>query len=247
MKQEKFPRFLSLAAVATVAAALVCWLSGCTPTLNCGTWAFNVTVQSNPDAFPLSSAFTFTPATCGQSCSVDSDAMIQITWVYDTVSRTNIYASGVGDEARHDANGWNIDRVDGEAYGWYGLTNDGSTFYSGWNTPGANNTANTLFDRPGGWPNNTWFYAVDAAVCFRSSTCQNKILGYYFWSWTIDNNGNAAQFITAPAWENLNVEFQSALASWNTWAPTSGTEAGVGFPGEPSVTHAVVFPAMSDL
>jgi hypothetical protein len=247
MKRERTVRLLSQAAVYTVTAVLVCWLSGCTPTLECGTWAFSGTVQSNPSAFPLSSAFTYTPATCGQTCNVDSDAMIQMTWVYDTVSRTNIYASGVGDEARHDANGWNIDRVDGEAYGWYGLTNDGSTFNTGWNTPGANNTANTLYDDPSNWGPNTWFYAVDAAVCFRSSTCQNKILGYYFWSWTIDNNGNASKFIIAPAWQNLNVEFQSALAGWNAWAPGSGTESGGFVPSEPTVPHAVVFPALSDL
>jgi len=244
MTRNRYAPLVSAASAWLVAAGLVCVLSSCKPTLECGTWAFNGTVQSNPSAFPLSSAFTYTPATCGQNCTVQTDAMIQMTWVYDTVTRTNIFASGVGDAARADADGWNIDRVDGEAYGWYGLINDGSTFYTGWNTTGANNTANTLFDRPGGWGPNTYFYAVDAAVCFKSSSCQNKILGYYFW---IDNNGTASKFIVAPAWQNLNVEFQSALSGWNAWAPNSGPENGVGIPGEVTVTHAAVFPALTDL
>jgi len=173
--------------------------------------------------------------------------MIQMTWVYDATEGKNIYA-GTGDMNRATADGWNIDRVDGEGYGWYSLINDGTTFASFWNTTGSNGTATTLFDAPGGWPNNTYFYAVDAAVCFTSRTCGNRILGYYFWSWIIDNSGNATAFIIAPAWKDLDSEFQSALAAWNAWAPGSGTESGTsGIAGEPSLSHAASFPAMSDL
>jgi hypothetical protein len=229
-----------------VLAALVC-LSACVATLECGTWAFSGTVHSQPDSFPLSSAFTFTPATCGKTCDCQTDAMIQITWVYDTVSRTNLYA-GSGDAARADANGWNVDRIDGEGYGYYSLINDGVTFASFWNTTGSNGTPTTLFDAPGGWPNNTYFYALDVVACVKSSGCKNKILGYYFWSWSIDNSGNASKFIISPAWKNLDGEFQSALAAWNAWAPTSGAQPGTsGIPGEPSLLNAVNFPALSDL
>ena len=173
--------------------------------------------------------------------------MTQITWVYDEDTKTNIYA-GSGDAARADANGWNVDRVDGEGYGYYSLINDGTTFASFWNTPGANGTPNTLFDDPGGWPANTFFFSLDAATCFSSKTCNNAILGYYFWSWYIDSSGNGQKFIIAPAWKDLDGEFQSAIASWNAWAPTSGVEVGTsGIAGEPSLSHAVVFPALSDL
>ena len=168
-----------------------------------------------------------------------------MTWVYDFDEHTNLYA-GSGDAGRATADGWNIDRVDGAGYGYYGLQNDGVTFYSGWNTPGSNGTPNTLFDAPGGWPNNTWFAAVDVATCFQSDTCNNRILGYYYWSWTIDSSGNASEFITAPAWKDLDAEFQSALAAWNAWAPGSGSEDD-GFPGDPVLPHAVNFPTLTDL
>jgi hypothetical protein len=170
--------------------------------------------------------------------------MIQMTWVYDSTDRTNLYA-GSGDAGRATADGWNIDRVDGAAYGWYGLENDGATFYSGWNSPGADGTPNTLYDEPANWPDNTFFYAVDVAICFKSRTCANRILGYYFWSWTIDGGGNAAEFIIGPAWKDLDVEFQSAVAAWNKWAPTSGPQND-GF-GSPTLPTAVVFPAFTDL
>jgi hypothetical protein len=223
--------------------SLVCVVLGCTKALNCGGWAFNGTVQG--DSFPLTSAFTFTPATCGSSCNVQTDAMIQITLVYDADERKDIYAT-TADGDRANADGWNIDRVDGAAYGWYGLLNDGKTFYSGWDTTGSNNTADTLTDDPGGWPNNTFFYAVDVSICFKSNTCADKILGYYLWSWTIDNTGNASKFIIGPAFQGHETEFQSALSGWNTWAPTSGQEDS-GFSGQPILPNAVPFPALSDL
>lgn len=228
---------------------LACFASGCgAPSVNCGSWAFNGTVQSDPNSFPLTSSFTFTPATCGSNCKVQTDAMIQMTLVYDTVERMNVYATSA-DQDRADANGWNIDRVNGAGYGWYSLLNDGKTFYSFWETTGSNNTADTLNDRPGGWANNTFFYAVDASVCFKSDgsdTCTHKILGYYFWSWVIENNGNAAEFLTAPGWQPLEAEFQSALAAWNKWAPNSGAESS-GIQGQPVLPNAVAFPALSNL
>jgi len=257
MKRKPYPPQLQTAALLSVTAALVCLSTTCNPALQCGTWTFSgtpvsVTAAQCSDKFPpdslsnVVSAFTFNPATCGKSCTCDQDVMIQMTWVYDATTRTNLYAAS-GDEDRADADGWNIDRVNGAAYGYYGLLNDGKTFYSFWNTPGANGTANTLFDGPGGWPCNSYFYAVDAATCFTSRTCQNNILGYYFWSWTIDSSGKASEFIISPAWSTLETEFQSALAAWNTWAPTSGPEADPTDSGQPTLPNAVKFPAMSDL
>jgi hypothetical protein len=228
-------------------AALVCILSGCQSTQECGSWVFNGTPQSvgGYNSFPLTVAFTFDPATCGKNCNCDTDCMVQMVWVYDTVDKTYLYA-GTGDRNRATANGWTIDRVDGSGEGYYGLLNDGTTFYSGWNTTGGNGTANTLIDDPSGWGANTFFAAVDAAVCFKSKTCENTILGYYYWSWTIDSTGQPAIFITAPAWKDLDAEFQTALASWNAWAPTSGQENS-GIAGQPVLNQAVLFPALPDL
>ena len=227
-------------ALLSLLATLCCLISACKPTLECGTWDFNGTPSGN--SFPLSSAFTFTPANCGQNCQCDKDVMIQMTWVYDATTRTNLYASDQPQGGRSDADGWNIDRVNGAAHGYYGLQNNG-TFYSGWNIPGANGTANTLFDAPGGWPANTYFYAVDVAVCYDSRTCNNRILGYYFWSYILDSSDVGQKFITAPAWKDLDTEFQSALAAWNTWAPTSGTEDD----GTGTFPNAIAFPTLSDL
>jgi hypothetical protein len=240
---------LSLAVTLFVVSFASLLLSGCVTSLECGSWAFNGTPQSYPETFPLSSAFTFTPAACGKSCDCDSDVMIQIVRVYDSENQTYVYPTS-SQAARATTDGWAIDRVDGSAYGWYSLLNDGKTFLPFWNTPGSNGTPNTLYDNPSNWPNNTVFFALDAAVCFTSKTCNNRVLGYYFWSWTTDNNGNATTLITSTAWTNLESEFQSALATWNAWAPSSGMEdegAIPNAPPQPTLPSAVQFPALTDL
>ena len=241
MTRKQYAPQLPTAAILSVAAALVC-LAGCAATLECGSWAFSGTPQSNPDKFSMNSAFTFTPSACGKDCDCEEDVMTQMAWIYDINDRTYIYG-GSQDAARTTANGWFIDRVDGSRYGFFGLNNDGVTFESYWNTPGSNGTPNTLYDIPAGLPNNTWFYAVDVATCFKSRTCNNRILGYYFWSWTIDNEGNASKFIIAPAWKDLDSEFQSALTAWNAWALKSGNT----MPGQPMVPNGVNFPTLTDL
>jgi hypothetical protein len=224
----------------TLIASFCFWFTGCTPTQECGTWVFTGTPIWN--TFPMTSAFTFTPADCGKTCKCNTDVMIQMVWMYDDSEHKNIYASDQPQGARSDADGWSIDRVDGAAHGYYGLQNDG-TFYSGWNIPGSNGTANTLKDTPGP-PANTYFYAVDVAVCYDSKTCKNKILGYYFWSYILDNADIGQTFITAPAWKGLDTEFQDALAAWNAWAPSSGPESD-GTDGW--IVSAIAFPALSDL
>ncbi len=243
--KTKFP-LLPMAAIVSITA--LGFLAACTPTLECGSWAFSGNPVTVPyDGFNVTSAFTFTPATCGKSCDCTQDVMIQMVSVYDSVSETYLYpTSSYADRAT--SYGWVIDRVDGEGYGYYSLINNGTTFFSGWNTPGANGTANTLFDLPGGWPDNTYFYSVDVATCFNSQACQNKILGYYFWSWTSNNTGTISQFIVGPAWKDLDTTFQNALAGWNAWAPASGPENGSSYAGDfTSLPHAVVFPTLSDL
>ena len=221
-------------------AALCFSFTACQPTFQCGTWDFSGAPSGN--AFPLNDTFTFNPSGCGQSCEGSQDVIIQMTWVYDEDMQTNVYASDQPQGSRSTPNGWCIDRVDGAAHGYYGLQNNG-TFYSGWNTPGGPGTGTTLKDKPGGWGANTVFYAVDVAVCYNSRTCNNKILGYYFWSYILDNSDVGQKFVTAPAWKDLDTEFQAALTAWNNWAPLSGTESD----GTGTETHAIAFPSMSDL
>ncbi len=231
---------LKTVGLVALCAGVLLSVTACTPTFQCGTWVFTGTPVGN--AFPLTSSFTFNPSSCGQSCPESQDVMIQMTWVYDENTHTNIYASDQPQGVRSTPNGWSIDRVDGAAHGYYGLQNDG-TFYSGWNLPGGPGVATTLDDEPGGWGANTYFYAVDVAVCYNSSSCNNKILGYYFWSYILDSSDVGQKFITAPAWQDLDTEFQAALTAWNNWAPTSGTESD----GTGTIAHAIAFPALSDL
>jgi hypothetical protein len=223
--------------------ALVCTLPGCEPTTECGSWAFSGTPGER--SFSVSAAFTFTPATCGKNCDCQTDCIIQMVWVYNQEDRTYMYASGQpGASARATANGWTIDQLGGWAYAYYGLNND-KTFDNSYNPPGSNNNPTTLFDTPSGWPNNTLFYALDATVCYKSKTCQNRILGYYFWSWSIDNDGKSAQFIVDPAWKDLDAQFQEAVTGWNNWAPTSGPQNQGG--GQPVLPNAVPLPTLTDL
>lgn len=217
-----------------------CLFIGCQATQECGTWTFSGTPSGT--TFPLTDTFTFNPANCGKSCECSQDPIIQMTWVYNEDQHMNLYASNQPQGTRSDANGWAIDQLNGWAYAYYSLQNNG-TFAAVYGLPGSNGTPSALNDTPGGWPANTFFYAVDVPVCYSSKTCQNKILGYYFWSYILDSNDVGQKFITAPAWKDLDAEFQSALTAWNNWAPTSGTEND----GTGTFPNAIQFPALSDL
>jgi hypothetical protein len=237
-------------------AMLACLISGCLtacqPTLECGNWTFTGTpntLASPSDSFPLSSSFVFNPANCGKQCQCTTDAMIQMVRVFDVDEQMFLAGSGES-TVWSDANGWMIDQQPffGWASGYYGENNDGS-FDPTYNVVGSNGTPNTLKDAPGGWGASTIFYALDVAVCVKSDKeggCNNRILGYYFWSWIIDDKGVGQKFITAPAWKDLDTEFQSAVAAWNKWAPTSGPVGG-GSTGQTLETHAFPFPTLSDL
>jgi hypothetical protein len=243
MKSKPFPLSPAGAILSLVALG---FLAACTATLECGTWAFTGTPQ--PYSFQVSSAFTFNPATCGKSCTCSEDVITQMVSVYDSDSGTYLYPTSAYSD-RAIAYGWSIDQLDGWAYGYYGLDNDGHTFDPGYNPPGSNGVATTLYDLPN-WPgyNNLYFYSVDVVTCFNSETCKNKILGYYFWSWTTDSSGTVSQFIVGPAWKDLDTTFQNAVSGWNAWAPTSGPEnMGPSYPGQPTLPNAVKFPALTDL
>jgi hypothetical protein len=234
-----------------VAAALLCILCGCTPSQQCGTWAFSGSTSGNPFTSSVNSAFTFNPADCSKSCNAQIDAMIQMIRVYDLSNETFVYPSSAY-YARENPSGWSIDQSDGWAYAYYGLNNDGTTFDSGFNQVGSNGKPNTLYDGPYGQPPNSEFWAADVAVCFKSDTCQNKIAGIYFWGFSVDPSGNASQIGYAPGWTGLEAEFQTTVTAWNKWAPASGPEAEsttppFPVPGQPTLPTAVPLPALSDL
>jgi hypothetical protein len=233
-------RNVRLLALAGAASFTCCLFTGCQSTLECGTWTFSGTPTGN--SFPLTDTFTFNPANCGERCDCSQDPIIQMTWVYNEDEHMNVYASDQPQGTRSDANGWAIDQLNGWAYAYYSLQNNG-TFAAAYGLPGSNGKPSTLIDAPGGWPANTFFCAVDVSVCYSSKTCQNKILGYYFWSYFLDGTDTGQKFITAPAWKDLDTEFQKAVAAWDAWAPTSGTEDD----GTATLPNAVQLPPLSDL
>ena len=233
-------RHVGFRITSSVVCFICAFLVACQSTQECGDWSFSGTPSGN--SFPMTDNFTFNPANCGKDCTCDQDPIIQMVWVYDETTGTNLYASDQPQGTRSDANGWAIDQLNGWAYAYYSLQNNG-TFSSVYGLPGSNGQPSTLNDAPGGWGANTYFYAVDVPVCYSSKTCQNKILGYYFWSYILDNNDVGQKFITAPAWKDLDTEFQNAVAAWNAWAPTSGSEND----GTGTLSHAVALPALSDL
>jgi hypothetical protein len=236
MRAQKV-RSRALISVVTLVSIL---LGGCNPTLECGAWTFSGTPSGT--SFPLTDTFTFNPASCGQNCNCSQDPIIQMTWVYNEDQHTNLYASDQPQGTRSDANGWAVDQLNGWAYAYYSLQNNG-TFAAAYGLPGSNGTPSTLNDTPSGWPANTFFYAVDVPVCYSSNTCQNKILGYFFWSYILDSTDTGQKFITAPAWKDLDTEFQNVVAAWNAWAPGSGSEND----GTATLPHAVALPVLSDL
>jgi hypothetical protein len=218
-------------------------LSGSKESGECGSWKFTGIAKNK--TYQITNSFTFLPANCGAVCNCDTDAIIQMVWVYDPISQTNIYASDQdGASKRATASGWAIDQIDGWGYGFYGLNND-RTFDATYNTIGNNANATVIYDTPGNWPPNTVFYAVDVAVAYRSKTCQNSILGSYFWSWTADKNGNAIGGLNITGWNGFSGEFQDAVAGWNSWAPNSGLQKQGGT--QPKLPHAVALPNMKEL
>ena len=228
-----------------VAAALVGLLASCQPAVECGTWAFGDT--PNGDSYGISSSFTFNPAACGQNCSCDVDCIIQMTWVYDVDSHTYIldHADEGNGSVKATTDNWEIDQWDTWGYAYYGLQNNG-VFANGFNNPGGNGVATTLNDGPGGYGPSTLFFALDVAVCYNSKTCQNKILGSYFWAFTTDTNSNTAPVANVTGWTGIESEFQDAVTVWNTkWVPFSTTI--VINDGTKTLPSAVPLPTLTDL
>jgi len=167
--------------------------------------------------------------------------------VYDAESGTYIldHSHESHGSVKATSDNWEIDQWDTWGYAYYGLQNNG-VFDPGYNNAGSNGVATTLYDNPGGYSKNTYFYAVDVAVCYTSRTCQNKILGSYFWSFAVDGSGNVSGFLNAPGWTSIESEFQDAVTVWNTkWVPFSTTITIDD--GTATLPSAVPLPTLTDL
>ena len=169
----------------------------------------------------MSLTFDFNPSDCGSNCTCNPVCFIQMVRNYNFDNGNYLYPS-TEKQQRATANGWYIDRIEGRVWGYYGRNNDGS--FAGNLQPGSESTNTILSDEPARpesepWIN-FWWQAVSAPVCIQMrSTCANKLLGYYFWSWMVDADGHVPTPFHANAWKNLDGDLQDAINRWNIQAP----------------------------
>lgn len=199
-------------------------LSCGTPTLPCGTFTFTGTpVGTNLN---VNVNFNFNPATCGAACTCNTICYVQIVRVVDR-DTGNFLAPGPEQRARivtglsPTQDGWSVDRIDTRVWGYYGRNNDAT--FAGTLTTGSNTTAAILRDGPGGFPANTWMDFVSVPVCIDSSaSCNNRLLGYYYWFFILDSSGNATDPFDEIGVTWMQQSFDSAVVEWNNDAPGLG-------------------------
>ena len=198
----------------------------CTRIPKCGNFSFNGTKfdTSSSNGLDMSLGFDFNPGDCGSRCTCNLVCYIQIVRTVDMETFTYVYPSAEKQD-RATANGWYIDRLEGKKWGYYGRNDDGS--FAGNLIPGSDVNVATLLDgprRPEDEPwLNIWWQAVSTPVCIQqNSGCENKLLGYYFWSWFASDTGVVNGPIDAIAWQPLEGEVDLAVTRWNAQAPGLG-------------------------
>jgi hypothetical protein len=176
----------------------------------------------------MSLNFDFDPAECGASnCDCGTVAYIQIVRIIDlntgnylspNSQQTNRMVTG---RTAEYLNGWAVDRLSNRNWGYYGRNNDGS--FASYLTTGSNTTDAILRDTPGGWPDRSWFDAVSVPVCIdASSDCVNQLLGYYYWLFVVDSDGNASDPFDKIAVEWHRDAVDESILEWNNDAPGLG-------------------------
>jgi hypothetical protein len=211
-------------------------LNACKPTRRCGVFTFTGSVNdgSSSNSLPMNLSFDFDPAACGSSCNCNPVGYIQMVRNYDFEDGTYIYPSSEKED-RATGYGWYIDRVEGRKWGYYGMNDDGT--FASYLTPGSATTNAILGDEPSRPESEPWlgfwWQAVSAPVCIQSSSsCNNRLLGYYFWSWMVEANGHVPAPFHGNAWKSLDAELLNAVSEWNAQAPGLGKN---------------VFPSLSNL
>lgn len=212
--------------IALLIVAAVLLLPACDPIDPCGTFDFQGTISDGADSngLDMSVAFDFDPAACGPSDACDLVAYVQIVRTVDMEDFIFLYPSSEKED-RATADGWYIDRVANKIWGYYGRNDDG-TFGSNLD-PGSDTSDATLFDFPNRTEAEPWldifWQAVSVPVCLdEGSTYANNLLGYYFWSWLVDESGTAAGPLDFLAPEGRHEDVDEAVAEWNTQAPGLG-------------------------
>ena len=229
-------RFSSPRAIVGTLALIVMAIACGTPTLPCGTFSFTGAPHANRGV-NVSVTFNFNAATCGAAaCNCNTVCYIQIVRIIDRVTG-NFLAPSTEQQNRivtggtPTQNGWAVDRIDNRVWGYYARFNDGT--FANYLTPGSSSTPAILTDGPSGWPNNSWFDAVSVPVCIdAAATCNNRLLGYYYWLFIVDNTGTAGAPFDEIGVTWMQDSFNLAVNEWNADAPGLGKNT---------------FPAMSPL
>lgn len=199
--------------------------SSCERIQPCGNFTFTGNTFSGPsNGLNMNLRFDFNPATCGKpACDAPKICYIQMVRIYDLEEGTFSYISEEH-QARSIAYGWYVDRLTGKKWGYYGRNDDGT--FAGNLTPGNNTTAAILFDGPARPSSVTgiWWQAVSASVSIDggASSCNNNFLGYYYWSWIVNQDGSISDdnIIQLVAREDLHLVMDNAVSAWNTQAPS---------------------------
>ena len=200
-------------------------LSSCERIQPCGNFTFTGnTFSGAKNGLGMNLSFAFDPATCGKpACDAPKICYIQMVRTYDLDEGTFSYISEEH-QARAIEYGWYVDRVLGKKWGYYGRNDDGS--FGGNLSPGDNNTPAVLSDAPSRPSSMTgiWWQAVSAPVSIDAgnSSCNSNFLGYYYWSWIVNQDGTISNddIIQLVARENLHLTLDAAVSAWNTQAPS---------------------------
>ena len=213
----------------TVATAVLATLIGVgcgQQTIPCGTFTFSGSPDGNRGEI-INNSFAFNPNACSATCTCNQVAYIQIVRIIDTstgnflspsTDQTNREVTGDPDATQ---NGWAVDRIDNRVWGYYGRNNDGS--FASYLTPGSSTTPAVLGDEPSGWPDNSWFDAVDVPVCLDAdSKCLNGLLGYDYWLFAVEQGGG-----TQTPFNEIGVDWNrdavdKSIARWNVTAGALG-------------------------
>jgi hypothetical protein len=202
-------------------------LVGCgNPTTPCGVFTFTG-APNGARGINLTQSFQFGPAPCTTPCTTESIVYVQIVRIIDR-DTGNFLAPGPEQQARivtgqpqATMNGWAVDRLEGRIWGFYGRNNDGT--FAGTLTPGSNTAPAVLLDSPSGWPDSSWFDAVDVPICIDAqSACVNNELGYDYWLFIVGTGGNVGNPLNEVGVDWNQDAVDQAVAMWNAKAPALG-------------------------
>lgn len=210
-------------------------VAGCQPIPPCGEFTFTGAVVDTAaqNGVDMDVSFDFDPGECEFDCACDLVCYVQIVRTVDLNDGTYHYPSTEKAD-RATADGWYLDRLAGRIWGYYGRYDDG-TFAASLDT-GSDVDPAILYDSPRRgeaepWLG-IWWQAVSVPVCIdEDSDCENQLLGYYFWSWWVDDDGNVPGIIDTIAWEPQDEDFDEAVDEWNAQAPGLGKNTFPAFTG----------------